>query len=443
MIQAPRSRWRVASDSARAVFQEFIASRLARHIAVSALLVIFSRIAGFFATTYAVRCLGPENFGISGAIYLSAVYVALLAHFGFDAVVVRQIAAQKAQAHQIAAPILSFRATVLLALSLAWGAACFIFVPAHYLWLWLLGVIFLWTQGLNFFFVFQGLEEMGWHYATIALQSGVSALLIFLFFSPGMPLGADLVVTSLASLLALLMAVGVYAHKTKQFPMGRWEMAAIMPALRESWRYWMLSVLGFTITNAQVPLLATMVTARDVGLYRSGYAIAMAVDILFSSLYSLFLPRLAIWLEQGRETFQKKLTQTVLLCLLLGGSLTLLLCFCAPLIYKALLGDAFLEGVTVFQVLMLTRCIALVAQPYSQALIAFRHDSAVFRSGLFAAALYLFLALVTVPMYGMLAMALSSLITETALLGIGLLLTRQAMRSLFEQISTQANVTSE
>lgn len=420
--------WRAASCAAHAAWHTLLTSRLFQHAALSLALAFFSRAVGFLAMAYAARCLGPENFGISGTIFLSAAYFALLSHFGFDTVAVRQIAVQKTRVHQIAQPLLSFRALVLFALSLLWMIVSFYAAPPYQRWLWLLGTLFLWTQGLNFFFVFQGIEEMGWHYATLALQSVLSALLIFFFFSPGMPLGADLVVTSIASAAALMASIGLYAYKTRHCPFGAFSLHDIAAPLREGWRYWLLAILIFTIANAQVPLLATMVDAAEVGIYRAGYAVAMAVDFFFGSIYSLFLPRLTVWQAKGHILFWKNLTKTVWLCVFFGGGLTLLLSIGAPFIYRLLLGEAFLDSVRVFQVLMLTRFVAFVSQPYSQALIAFQKDALVLRTGLFGAALYLGLAIFTVPRYGILAMAFSSLFTETVLLGLHYGLLRHALK---------------
>ncbi|MCS7012859.1 MAG: oligosaccharide flippase family protein [Chloroherpetonaceae bacterium] len=418
MIRHLRTHWHSASVSLQAALQQLRTSRLARHAAASMFLMIFSRIAGFFAMTYAARCLGPESFGISGTIYLSAAYFALLANFGFDAVSVRQIAVQKHNVHQIAKPLLSFRALVLLGLSLVWGSVCWFVVPSDQRWLWLLGIAFLWTQGLNFLFVFQGLEEIGWHYATLALQSGLSALLIFLFFSPGMPVGSDLVVTVLAGLVSTLTAAYLYYRKTQHCPIGRFSFAEVATTFRESWRYWLLTTVNFTVVNAQVPLLALMADAHAVGIYRSGYAMAMALDLFFSSVYSLFLPRLSIWQAIGKDTFQKKLTATFWLCVALGGSLTTIVCLSAPMIYKLLLGDAFLTGVAVLQVLAITRFIAFIAQPYWHALIALQQGSATLQIGIFSNALYVLLAISTVPSCGPLAMALSALAADSTTMAL-------------------------
>jgi O-antigen/teichoic acid export membrane protein len=139
---------------------------------------------------------------------------------------------------------------------------------------------------------------------------------------------------------------------------------------------------------------------------------AAGVELLFNSINSLLLARLVNWTKMGLQAMWRKQTRLLLIFLCIALPLVVLLIISAPLIYKILLGRAFLGGVRVFQILVVGRMVVFLGQIYAWGLVAAKEDSQFLFASLLGAIFSVTLNLFFIPIFGIIGAACVSVISE-------------------------------
>lgn len=367
-----------------------------------ALLVLNTTARGiaFFGVAYAVRCLGPLKLGTSALVQTTSQQVALVYNGGFDIAAVRKIARDKDNAHLTTATVLSFRLSMALIVSAIWAVLCLILVSPANVPVWMLGVPLMLTGAGTLTFAFQGLEKLPIQNAITAGSALLTAVSYFVFFKPGVFLGADLVVTASLGAMACAFSWYVYHSIFGKWPLIRVRWADLLPLLQESRHYWALAIVIYFYSVFQIPLIARLVGPHDAGIFRSAFLLAGGLELLFNSVNSVLLPRLVAWSKSGVSALWRQQLRLLAIYLALGLPLVAVLFTTAPVVYRLVLGRDFIEGVGVFQVLIFGRLTVFVGQIYAWGLAAIGRDRQFLSATAIGALLSITLNLILIPRYG-------------------------------------------
>jgi O-antigen/teichoic acid export membrane protein len=387
-------------------------SKFARDAAWLFVFNLLSRVISFFGTAYAMRCLGPVNVGISALVQTTVQPVALAFNCGFDTIAARRIAADHQQAKVITPTVVTFRLVLAVIAALVWVFLCHLAVPASQRWIWMMGAPIMITGTGSVAFVFTGLEKL-------PIQNGIGtggvllmAAAYFVFFRPGMFLGADLIVVAIIGLATMGVSWAVYHRLLGVWPIGRVVARQLKSLFRESWRYWLLAIVVFFYSVFQIPLIAYLLGMREAGIFRSAFGMAAGVELLFSSINSLLLARLVNWRKMGIDLMWRRQGKLLLVFLAIGLPIVCILVLFAPLIYSLLLGNAFMEGARVFQILVVGRLVVFLGQIYAFGLVALGQDNQFLFASLLGAISSITMNLIVIPKYGIVGAAIVSVASE-------------------------------
>ena len=400
------------NSQARRVLSKLRSSQFARDAVLLLIVNTVSKAAGFFGMAYAARCLGPVNLGISAVVQTTAQQVALIYNGGFDTVAVRKIAADHKSCPPVTEAITFFRLCLALSASVGWVVFCYVAIPNEQRVAWLMGVPVMLISASNITFAFQGLERLPIQNGIGASSVLLSAAAYFVFFSPGMFLGADLIVVSAAGLFTVVVSWLAYFRIFRQWPIAKTGWRQVLSLLRESWRYWVLAVVVYFYSIFQIPLVAYLRGPREAGIFRSAYQMALGVWLLFNSINSLLLPRLVAWKQLGVGVMWRKQSRLLLVYPLLGVPPVAAIILVAPIVYRVLLGPDFIEGVLVFRILVAQMLVVFVGQIYAWGLTATGGDTQFLLATLLGALSNVTLNLLFTPIYGIVMTACISLLSD-------------------------------
>lgn len=391
---------------------------------------VLSRGASFFASAYALRCLGPYNIGFSALVQASVQQVGLAYNGGFDTVAVRRIAADHDRLKRIARAVVAFRGLFALCAAVIWSAIVIAMPSITYPHAWLLGAPLLLINAGNIAFVFNAVERLPIQTAIGTGGTVLAAVAYLVFFHPSMPLGADLVVLVSTGLITTAFSWGAYHRTFGHWPVGAFLLQDLWSLLRESWRYWSLAVATFVYSTFQIPLIAHYLGAEQTGLYRSAFAMAAAVELLYNSVNALLLPRLVAWRAEGIEVLWRRQRKLFVIFVAVGASATLLLVVAAPVAYRILLGPQFAPAIPIFQLLLLGRLIVFVGQIYAFGLAALNLDNAFLAATVLGAIASLVLNVIVLPRAGLTGATVVSIVSELFVSCFCFLALRRHVRSI-------------
>ena len=357
----------------------------------------------FFGNAYAARCLGPVKYGISANVLAWIVPVTLGCECGFNTVAVRRIATDKTGCRSLIGAVMSFRLFFATLAALLWLIFSLTVVASSQQLAWGIGAIIVLMKAANLNFVFQGVERLPIQSAIVAGGSLLTAGAYLFFFSPGMFLGADLIVIAVVMMLTVVISWYAYFRLFARLPLGSVSWKPLKALLEESWRYWISAIVVYFYSRFQVPLIASLIGEQKAGVYRSAEMISDGLGFLLTSVNTLLLPRLVIWKEYGHRSLSHHQTKLAIIFLFIGlGPLSLLI-LKGDWIYQKLLGSEFLEGVFPFRILVVSRLVVFIGQIYVWGLVATNQDTKFLLAFILGAVSSVALNLILIPIFGIAA----------------------------------------
>lgn len=406
-------------NALRAALGRMRNSKFARDALQLLALNLAAKLLQFAGNVYAARCLGPVNLGVSAQVLAVVQQVSLAHNGGFDTVAVREIAGKHASAGALLATVTAFRLMVSSLLCIAWLAiASFANSDGLLKWPWFFGAALLIINSLSINYLFQGLERLPIQAAISVLGAVVMVGTYLCWFSPPMPVGSDLIVLT-ASAIASTAASWIYCARIgiAKAERSRWiEWRNLFPALREllgkSWRYWLLAFVTYYYAAFQIPLIGYFRGDHEAGLYRSAFILASAIELLFNSINSLLLPRLVAWNQRGVSYLWERQRRLVTISLIVGAPPVAILICISDFVYETFLGDEFIGGARIFQILLVGRLIVFIGQIYAWGLAALNLDEQFLRASVLGAVASLGLGIVFIPSHGVDAAAIIAVMSE-------------------------------
>lgn len=372
----------------------------------------------FFANIYAAKCLGPVNLGISAQILAIVQQASLAYNGGLDTVVVRKIAVDETHAKLLFLTVVSFRLIVAVFVAVVWVIFTFIIVNEDNLRVaWLLGAFLLVMGSLNISFLYQALQRLPIQAVFGTLVSVMSAAAYFYLFYSDIFVGADLMVVAFSMAISNAALWGYYfkflvTTQTGTSIVWRSMLYLLRDLLKKSWRYWALAVIVFSYSTLQIPLIGYFLGDYEAGIFRSALFMAAGVELFFNSITSLLLPKLTVWSKSGLNYMWQRQTQLLKIFMLIGLLPILILIALSEFIYTTFLGAQFINGIVIFQILLIGRFVVFLGQIYAWGLAATHQDAQFLYSSIFGAVTSIALSIIFVPSFGIISAAIISVISE-------------------------------
>jgi O-antigen/teichoic acid export membrane protein len=336
--------------------------RLARAFGWAALWQALGKLIGVIGLSYAYRCLGSENVGVSGTVLATVMILQVVLDFGLEIVAVRHVAAGTVRLADLTPALFTLRVVQAAAMVLA-GAVLvpWMPLPAPVRWVWWWGVVHLAFLTASFSWFYQATDRMPW-FSLLQNATNVATSLVFLVaFRPGQRLGSDLVVT--LALNALLTA-GVWVWIQRQVGRGLFRPAALPLALRlfrEARPTWVFNLLYTALVNLNLPLCAALLGDRAAGHFRSAAMLVAAVQTFLTYFALVLNPRIVHWRHAGPGVLRRRLLAlTTALAGTAGLCLGALWLVREPVV-RLLWGADFLPAATVLPQLMAAKFLAVAS----------------------------------------------------------------------------------
>lgn len=338
------------------------ARRFLGRFGLAALWQILGKLVGVVGLSYAYRCLGPDNVGVSGTVLVAATFAQLVLDFGLDVVAVRHAAGRTVALPRLVQAMFSLRLLMsgggLLLMS---AAAVFWQGSTVERWVWWFGGVHLAFLNLNFCWYFQATERMPRFSLIQNVVTVVTTLVFLAAFRPGQPMGSDLVVTMAVNALATV-GVWIWIRRRQGHALfDRHSLSLARALFREARPTWVFNLTYCALGALSLPLCKYFLGDREAGYFRSAAMLVSALQVVLSYFALMLNPRIVQWRAGPAGRLRGRLL--ALTGLLVFGSLACLASLWIvrrPLILL-LWGEPFLPAAEVLPVLIAAKFLALAS----------------------------------------------------------------------------------
>lgn len=371
----------------------------------------------FLAVVWMIRCLGPENLGISAIVNAAALSVALFIKLGLDIVGARHLATNKHDAKAIIETVQGLRWRLCLGFSVIWMVGFLLFPPApEARFAWLMGIPVLIVSGLGTAWAMQGLEELPVQGRVVSIGWLVTIVFTALLIRPGAPAGSDLVARTLGLGVTLALAWSFlrrHAHVRYFAPIKWSDVAALVYKAR-----WALGVTLMLAIYSQldVLLVAYFTGTEQAGYYRAAVTMTSPLVNLVAILMALLYPRLAVWHQGNPTLLWKRQKHLATAAFVAGASVFIVVLVVSRPMVHLFCGAKYGPAVTPFVILFSAKLMMLVHGVFGWGIMATGRDNRYLISTICAAAVSLVGNSLLIPRYGIVAAACVSLAAELTIL---------------------------
>ena len=369
---------------------------------------------------YLARVLGPDTWG--RVVYAQAIglYVAIMVEYGFNLSAVREIARERESPEGqslIVAGVLGAK-TLLLGISLIVVYSVSPWIPhlnhdRSLLWA---GVIGAGVRALNVFWYFQGIERLRLISVLNVAANTLAVIAVFVFVNSPENAIRVLLFQGAASALVLVISLAMIYWR---IPFRRPTRVSIASAMRMGRSMFLFRGLVSAYTTGNVLLLGFLASSAVLGYYSGAERICKGLVNLVQPVTQALFPRNAYLMERS-PIDAARLTRTSLLVLGLSGVAMMLgLILGAPIIVTILLGPGYEASTNVLRVLApIAPLIAISNVLGLQWMLPLGLDRWLNTTIALAGAVNVIVAIILVPIYSEMGMAISVFASEAFVVGM-------------------------
>ncbi|MGQ0764474.1 MAG: oligosaccharide flippase family protein [Gemmatimonadota bacterium] len=384
---------------------------------------IVARLLSFAATIYLARVLSPALYGVIGVVMGVMLYLNQVADGGLELVGMPYVARHRDRAGSVAAPLLSLRVVLAVALTGLTAVLALAVLPepdGPLLAVASLGMV---ATALSTRWVHLGLEGAG--AVALARTAGealtLGAIVIFVHGSADVGLVpvahvAGAALTSLA-LLAALRARGVIV------PL-RWSVAEAVPVFRRSVSLVGFTLLGLLLFNFDLIFLRIVTSADAAGLYAAAYTlVAFAANVIVAFAHTV-LPAL-VRLEGDRSARDAVYATACAHAFAMAVPVGVGAAFVAPLLIGTVFGAEYSSAAPALSWLALAIPLAALRELPIIGLLAAHREDRLLRVNALTVVANVALVTAFVPRYGLVGAAVCTVVTELLRLALAVHYARQ------------------
>jgi O-antigen/teichoic acid export membrane protein len=285
----------------------FLRGKLLKDLGITVFLQMFARLFQMLGMFHVANCYGDLN-GESNQALVSAQYLQFILTFGLDIVAVRHLASKSISSKDLVSRMFTIRICLYGLVSICW-----------YLWLqtmglssgenklWLAGILNLFVLGMNFQWVFQGLQKM----PIFSLIQSITAIIItsyfLLIFKPGIEMGADLWVMGT---IQGIVTLGSWYYIKLQFGISLINFQRIRDLsslVIEGMPNWIFGLFYNTLITFGMLSIKKLTSEGNFPYHEDSYAnlsrIAMATQMILAFGGSVIYTRVVVWRNERNDFF--------------------------------------------------------------------------------------------------------------------------------------------
>ncbi len=386
---------------------------------------VVSKLVGFLIGIWMARGFGPELYGKWSFALAFVTIFSVIADFGLSTLTVRELARdkEKTKDYFLNITLLKF---ILGAVSLGLMALIINFVEKDseiISLVYFLGIYIVINTFAAFFeSIFRAREKMQYEAICRISQSILLFALAAFFIFNGFPiLNISFAYISAALLGTILALIFVLRHfyffketdnNNNHISSHKINLKFCKELLLEAWPFALSTVAIFLYNYFDQTMLGVMREAKEVGLYSAAFKIVFTFQVFGDVLAVAFFPQLSRKYKEGVGELKEIFFQFQKVMLAFVVPFTVLLFAFASPILLFLYGSAYVAASSVFQVLVLSIAILLLAFPFGETLkAADRQKSYLWAIGS-GAIVNIVLNLIFIPKMGMMGAAIATLISE-------------------------------
>lgn len=389
-------------------------NKVAKNLLSIGLSSFIAQLVMFFMIAYYARILSVEGFGRINLAQSILVYFSMITLFGFQTLGTREISKNKDKHGELVGHITFIRFIVAI--------LCFILVLAISFTV-NKGTVFkniLIIYGLTLFpiafnidWFFSGLQEMQYNGIYNVIKSTLPFILSIIFFKSE----SQIYYIPIFTLIGLIMAVAYqmyifFIKKRLKVPirlnkaiLNRYTISAI-PFLISG----LLSMINCNIDSI---IIGFTRSEYELGIYSSAYKIVFFLINLIAVIFTPFFPLLINYFHQkdvkNLEKIVKNICKIVILIgfpILVGGTIL------SKDIIILLFGKKYIEAYLPFIILLVYIFILFMRETYGYSLNAWNMEEKYLKSVIISSAVNLILNLIFIPKFGIVAAAITTLLSE-------------------------------
>ena len=375
-----------------------------------------ARLLAFAGTVYLARTLSPALYGVVGVAMGIMLYLVQLADAGIELVGVPAVARDPGRAAEVAAPILSLRFLIALALTAVVVLVGLTVLPQPDGAVLATSSLALLAAGLSTRWVHLGLERAGAVAVARTVGEGVSLALVFLLVRGTGDVGAVPLAFFVGAMVTSLILLVTLDRHGVRLP-WRWAPSEAAPVFARARHLVGFTLLGLLLFNFDLIYLRVRSGAEAAGYYAAAYTmISFAANLIVAFAHTV-LPTLArLQDERGaRDAFYVTATaHAFALALPVGVGAW----YVSRQIIEQVFGPAYTPGVVALQWLAWTIPLAALRELPVVALIAAGRERDLLRVNALTALCNVILVVATVPRFGLVGAAGATVATEVIRLAL-------------------------
>ena len=380
-------------------------ARLINALSILAIIVIIS------------RCLGPDTFG--GYSFLHAVVITgiVIANFGLDTFMVREVSRDALQGSQLLTSVLEFKFVSSLAVMAGIAGIFLYFLKDVVLFrlLVIFSIVILFNSlSQSFWFYGDAFQKFKFHASLWALSNVIKVPPVWIFIA----LKRELVMVIYGLLIAEAISLVISACWIKRcFRLIPGKLSFSLPSalFKKAWPLAIVFILSAFYFRIDMMMLEVMKGERAVGLYSAAYKVIEFLSIVPGTVTIAALPGLSSDFYSDIESFRVTFFKTAIMLGIGGAAIGSFLYFFASHVILVLYGPLFFDSVRSLSILSGVVLLLFINGYLAYVTIAADNDKAVALILVIATMINVILNIYLIPKYSFVGAALSTLLSEVAM----------------------------
>jgi O-antigen/teichoic acid export membrane protein len=360
------------------------------------------------------RRLGPDIFG--GYSFLNAVIITgvVIANFGLDTLMVREVSRDNLQGNQFLSNVLRFKVLSSLAV-MAVVCVLFLFFLQDQAMIRLLVifsiVILLNSLSQSFWFYGDAYQKFQFHAGLWASLNVIKVPLVWFFISLQPGLARVIYALIIAEVISLIIS-GCWIRLRFSFGLGNLSLKSMLPLFKKVWPLAVVSILSAIYFRIDMMMLEVMKGEKAVGIYSAAYKLIEFLSIIPGTVTIAALPGLTLDYSANIEGFRTSFYKTVTVLGAGGVVIGLLLYLFSKQVVLLLYGPLFFDSTLCLSILSGVVFFLFVNGYLAYVSIAANNDRAVALIIVISTLINVLLNLYLIPRYSHVGAAVSTLLSE-------------------------------
>lgn len=381
-----------------------------------------SKLFSIIQTLQITRYLGVEGYGIySFAISFVSLF-SVLADFGFGTLLIRDIAKNKLKIGEYLVNLTILKLLLsTVSLVLIFGSTIFLGKSQYVLQVVILGGVAILLQNFLQFFhsVYRVFEKMQIETFSRIAYSVLLFILVQLVILANLGLLALMEIFIVAGVLSVVLNIVIFKRLTL-LSVSHINSSTWKKFLKNSWAFALAAVANYIYFRIDITMLSIMRDDRSVGLYSAAYNFVLVLNILPTVINPSLFGSISRLASKNVNTAKKFLVRGIWIIFVVGLLSSIFMWKMSGFITNLIFGPKF-QGIenTIFILLLSSVCLITDRLLFDYFAIIHKQTANTMIL-VFATILNISINLWMIPHFGFFGAAISTLITEAAILGMSL-----------------------